>query len=151
MVANRVYIEAFTSPLNITINKVTGAISTSLGTSCTGGTCGFKASIWDATLTTKLVETTAYTSTSGYGVQQFSFASSYTLNANTAYYLVFASDFAMGFAALNNISYAINPGTYIRIGYCTNTLSGDGASIAFPSSCGVRTLLQTIPLFVLEP
>jgi hypothetical protein len=145
----------FATPTTWTLRYWSIPIQTASGTSCTGGTCGLIAGIYNAARTTALCVTEVGTSGNGTArlninttnAHALAFASGSDVTAGVCtipagvYWLITSSDStALTFygAAGDNAANAslINPGVGVRLGYTTSVTTGNGASLAFGTVSG---------------
>lgn len=148
---------------NRTVSALIINIHTGAGSTCGAGSspCGFRAALMDSTLSTTYATTVnAYSGASGTACFSITgsavacdmnitaqieipFAASYTMTANTVYYVMVVTDTsAFQIASLSNSSFDLAPhpnSLPIPLGYCGNGSTGSGSTLTLPSTCGSIT------------
>jgi len=137
------HVYQLTAPCGMTIGKIGINVTTASGTACTGGVCGLVFGLYNSSgsliaSTTPLVSggTPNLNST---GEMLASFSTAQTLSVGTAYYLAMWTDSnaltvestGNGWSWQAELNLLGN-----LVGYAGNNASGDGASVALPSSMG---------------
>jgi hypothetical protein len=137
------HVYQLTAPCGMTIGKIGINVTTASGTACTGGVCGLVFGLYNSSgsliaSTTPLVSGgTPNLNSTGEMLARFSTAQ--TLSVGTAYYLAMWTDSnaltvestGNGWSWQAELNLLGN-----LVGYAGNNASGDGASVALPSSMG---------------
>ncbi len=149
--------DQFVLPIGYTLNHIQFYIADgALGTACTGGTCGVKVAIYNAGCTSKLGETSVYTTstTTNSGIN-LAFTAPVVLPAGVYWVVTGTDSTALTLGGGNENTYfgaTFRNNNAARSGSTANAMTGNGSSLAFPATCGAITATAlTLPIYFTEP
>lgn len=144
---------------SMTFTKFGYNVTTGAGTSCTGGTCGFRVGIWNTARSATVMDTGAITGNDITTTGEKAIAvTSFTLAAGTLYWLSWTTDStameAIKVGPAGGSPYGISKAAFTQgviLGYDgSNGSTGNGASIAWPGTTnGALTGLTNLVQFAL--
>lgn len=153
--ASRFFFFQFVLPYKVTINRVNFYNGTALAANK-----GIRWSVWNTSFDTLLCKSNVIVpaDTPGSAVVTKTMSTACTLQPGVYYVGFGTDDGAATFSQYNLTTFSpvggmLNQNSVIRVGYCTNTMTGSGGTLDFPSSCGARTadLSNFLPQLVWEP